>query len=116
MNILSIVDTFNGKPIGAGEVLMFCAVGFCLVIATLIVLIFLLILFSKVFGKIDSITLKKKSQPVTAVTSTAAEEAEEDEETVAAITAALIAFYDAGRSDGEAEVPPPFVIRSIKKN
>lgn len=114
-NILSIVTELNGKSVGAGQVILLCLIGFALVVATLIILIFLLILFSKIFGKIDSMSLGKKSAKVAEV-SAQPTVGDEDEETVAAITAALIAFYDAGRSDGEEEIAPPFVIRSIKKN
>ena len=115
MNILSIVETIKDDPVNAGQVALICLIGFVLVITVLVVLIFLLILFSKIFGKLDNLSFKK-SKPAEVPAGQTAAITDEDEETVAAITAALIAFYDAGRSDGEDDVPPPFVIRSIKKN
>ena len=110
--LLSLVEGYS-----AGMVALLCVIGFVLVIAVLIVLIVLLTLFSKAFGALEKASERSKENHKKVVkedVSTTAESGE-DEEVVAAITAALLAFYDVNAVNGEEKVRPPFIIRSIKK-
>ncbi len=119
--MLALVPGYN-----AGTVALYCVLGFVLVMAVLAILVVILMLFSKGFGAIERATGKlknkpkkeksKKSDKPTETVVAQTESSDEDEEVVAAITAALMAYYDVGATDGEDEVPPPFIIKSIKKN
>ena len=100
---------------GAGEFGLYCVIGFFIVIAVLIVLIALLVAFSKILNALSSVKIRKKSEPHTETA--LPEPVSDDGEIVAAITAALTAYYDVRIAEnGEDEMPVPFVIRSIKKN
>lgn len=99
----------------AGEFGIYSLIGFFIVIAVLIVLIVLLIVFSKLLNLVSSIKVSKKASGTPSETASAVS-AEDDTETVAAITAALMAYYDVQTTvNGEDDMPVPFIIRSIKK-
>ena len=109
----------NGKSVfdqySAGVFALYSVIGFFIVIAVLIVLIVLLIIFSKVHNAVSSIKVRKK-EPVKEVPGDKTSVVSEDTETVAAITAALMAYYDVKTTaNGEEDMPVPFIIRSIKK-
>lgn len=100
---------------GAGTMALYSVIGFLLVIAVLIILIVLLVAFSKI---LNGIKIKRKKEDVaTAAVPAETASSEEESETVAAITAALMAYYETNiTSEEKADVMPvPFVIRSIKK-
>ncbi len=106
------------QALNPGEILLLCVIGLAIVIAALIVLIVLITIISKGVNAVDNaLSSAKKNVGTGTVPAPVAAGAEsEDEETVAAITAALLAFYEVSATDDEEIIPPPFVIRSIKKN
>ena len=111
--VLSTVDPTHYYNIG--EILLLCLIGIAIVILALAVLIVLIMGISKVIVAIEKALDNRANNKTTAPVATASpvSPTAEDEETVAAITAALLAFYEV--SADEEAVPPPFVIRSIKK-
>lgn len=123
MNVVALLSSCvtasadAGNEIGIGWMALYSVIGMLLVIAVLIILIVLLMLISKIVKAIpDKSKSAKKSAAEPAPS--APLHAEDEEETVAAITAALMAYY-AGEgktavTDGE-DIPVPFVIKSIRK-
>lgn len=118
--MLALVPGYN-----AGSVALYCVLGFVLVMAVLAILVVILTLFGKGFGAIEKATSGRKNKPKKDKSKKSAhsadgaaqtESSDADEEVVAAITAALMAYYDVSATDGEDDVPPPFIIKSIKKN
>ena len=105
---------------GVGTMALYSVIGFVLVIAVLILLIVLLVVFSKILNAIPSgKTRQEKRQPAAVQPSAPAASDDVEAETVAAITAAIAAYYDgataAVQSADEDDIPVPFVIRSIRK-
>lgn len=105
---------------GVGTMALYSVIGFVLVIAVLILLIVLLVVFSKILNAIPSgKTKQEKRQPAAVQPSAPAASDDVEAETVAAITAAIAAYYDgapaAAQSADEDDIPVPFVIRSIRK-
>ena len=115
MLISSAAETTEGvfNQYTAGEFGLYSIIGFLIVIAVLVVLIVLLIVFSKILNAVTSVKVTKKNKEVKAEDMAVVAD---DTETVAAITAALMAYYDVQTTaNGEDDDPVPFIIRSIKK-
>ena len=115
-----ILSSAEGAAYGVGTMALYSVIGFILVIAVLIILILLLVAFAKILNAIPVKGEKKKETTAAPVSLETDVNAEEDGEIVAAITAALMAYYDGGKAAGSAsdadDMPVPFVIRSIKKS
>lgn len=114
MALMSASEEGAEEVYGPGTMALYSIIGFLLVIAVLIILIVLLVVFSKI---LNGIKLKRKKADVAATGTVEEVSPEEDSETVAAITAALMAYYETNaKPEEKADVMPvPFVIRSIKK-
>mgnify|MGYP000081861710 CR=1 FL=1 len=112
-------ETAEGGTYGVGIMALYSVIGLLLVIAVLIILIVLLVVFSKILNAIPGKKSAKKAAPAEAETSGSSVDIDAESETVAAITAALMAYYNSGgkteKAASEDDMPVPFVIRSIKK-
>ena len=111
-------ETAEGGTYGVGIMALYSVIGLLLVIAVLIILIVLLVVFSKILNAIPGKKSAKKAAPAEAETSGSSVDIDTESETVAAITAALMAYYSGGKTEkaaSEDDMPVPFVIRSIKK-
>ncbi len=106
--ILSIIDGYS-----VGDFALYAVVGLLIVILALALLVFLISMISKLLN-MDVFNGKKKEKPAAPVVEAkSGADLGKDEELVAAITAAIYAFYE---TEGAETVPVPFVIKSIKKN
>ena len=97
-----------------GDFALYSVVGLLIVILALALLVFLITMISKALN-LEAFNGKKKEKPSAPTGSPASETVAcgGDEELVAAITAAVYAFYEAEENE---TVPVPFVIKSIRKN
>ena len=118
--LADLVTTSAGSDsIGLGWMALYAVIGFVLVIVVLVLLIVLLAIISKIVRSVSkkgktAVASKSASAPAAAAGADS-----EHEEVVAAVTAALMAYYGASENktiadDGE-RIPVPFVIRSIRK-
>ncbi|MBP5593020.1 MAG: OadG family protein [Clostridia bacterium] len=105
--LLSMITDYS-----LGEFALFSVIGLLIVVLALAVLVLIITGISKILGlKIFSGEAKNEKNP--AETTQPATAAGSDAELVAAITAALYAYYEVSE---EETAPVPFVIRSIRKN
>lgn len=98
---------FLSAKISVGNGALIALVGFSLVVAVLIILIFIFKFIGYVFKRIDE---RPQSNNADAITESNAQNTVNDEEIVAAITAAIALVMQSELSESE---PPPFIIRNI---
>ena len=115
MNDILLASAEEGTY-SVGIMALYSVIGMLLVIAVLVILIVLLVVFSKI---LNSVSVKKAKEPAAETAAPVRGGADEELEVVAAITAAITAYYAGGKTVGavseEEDMPVPFVIRSIKK-
>ncbi len=97
------------RAVSVGEAALYALLGFLTVFIGIALLIFIVWLVGKIMTKATSLQKKDGAQPIVSQPITEEEQDEVSEETVAAITAAIMAYYQEERRQCE------FRVKRIKK-
>lgn len=101
-SLLALINDNNGAPLGLGEACIYALIGFSIVFAGIILIIFIIWLIGLIMRKTDNLAFlskikigkkKKRVETATAEETVASGEEEIPAEVKAAIVAAIMAYY-----------------------